>query len=212
MLTRDFNSSVSLHFTYLDAVSTYNVPLLRFNAANSFDDRQRGTLPDTIYVGYGEAGTDTNILVAGVSPYATENVSFVGDFEIPAWNALWGLQLAGGTVIGEAALPIRARFAIPTATAAEEADAVPARLALHPNYPNPFNPATTIAYDLPEATPVRLAVYDVLGRQVALLVDAMQPAGTHRVAVDAQRWASGLYLYTLEAAGMRQTRRMLLIK
>ena len=171
-----------------------------------------GTLPDTIFVGYTEAGTDPNILVTGVSPYRVENVSFVGDFQARTWTALWGLQLAGGTVINEGALPIRAQFAVPTATALAPPAETPNGFVLHPNFPNPFNPITTIAYDLPQHAEVRLAVYDVLGREVAVLVEAMQPAGRHEVTVDARAWASGLYVYTVEAAGQRQTRRMVLVK
>ena len=171
-----------------------------------------GALPDTLFVGYGEAGTDTNILVASVSPYTVENVSFVGDFEVPAWNTLWGLGLANGTVIGETALPIRVQFAIPTATVVDEPAERRDAFVLHPNYPNPFTPTTTIAYDLPQQGRVRLAVYDILGREVAVLVDGVAPPGRHQVEVDARAWASGLYVYTLEAAGQRQTRRMILMK
>ena len=171
-----------------------------------------GPLPDTIYVGYTEAGTDANILVAGVSPYRVENVSFVGDFQSRNWTALWGVQLAGGTVINEGALPIRAQFAVPTATALDTPAETPDGFVLHPNFPNPFNPVTTLTYDLPQHAEVRLAVYDVLGREVAVLVEGMQPAGRHQVRLDARAWASGLYVYTVEAAGQRQTRRMVLVK
>ncbi len=89
---------------------------------------------------------------------------------------------------------------------------VPGEIALYPNFPNPFNPTTTLSYTLPQQAEVRLRVFDVLGRAVAVLVGGVQPPGEHQVRLDARAWASGLYFYTLEADGQRQTRRMLLIK
>ena len=67
----------------------------------------------------------------------------------------------------------------------ETAAEVPAEYTLHTNYPNPFNPVTTIRFGLPEAAQVRLIVYDMLGRQVRVLVDGTRKAGTHEVSVDA---------------------------
>ncbi len=72
--------------------------------------------------------------------------------------------------------------------------ALPHSFAVHPNSPNPFNPATTIRYDLPEASHVSLVVYDVLGRKVAELVDGMQDAGFKSVEWNAASAASGVYL------------------
>ena len=91
--------------------------------------------------------------------------------------------------------------------------AVPvARLDLLPNYPNPFNPSTTIRYELPTATRVSLAVYDVRGSLVARLVDAEQPAGRHEVLFEPRGLASGVYLAHLRVGGQVRTMRMLLLK
>ncbi len=100
------------------------------------------------------------------------------------------------------------------ATANEEIDEVPNRYALDQNYPNPFNPATTIRFSLAQVEPVTLTVYNVLGQQVATLLDGQQmTAGQHQVAFDAGELASGVYLYRLQAgASYTQTRRMLLLK
>ncbi|HEX7070391.1 MAG TPA: YCF48-related protein, partial [Rhodothermales bacterium] len=89
---------------------------------------------------------------------------------------------------------------------------LPDRIALDQNYPNPFNPATTIAYRLTEPSNVRLAVYDVLGRQVALLVDGPVSPGTHEVHFDAASLASGTYLYQLRAGSEVETRKMVLVR
>ena len=90
-------------------------------------------------------------------------------------------------------------------------DELPQTLSLG-HYPNPFNPQATITYDLPTDAPVRLEVFDLLGRRVALLVDAPVRAGTHQVRFDGSRLASGLYLYRMQALGQVRTGRMLLVK
>ena len=89
---------------------------------------------------------------------------------------------------------------------------VPTTIALEQNYPNPFNPTTSIEFAVERAQNVRLAVYDLLGRQVAVLVDGQQPAGTFRVTFDATDLASGLYLYRLGTDSGVITKKMLLIK
>lgn len=96
-------------------------------------------------------------------------------------------------------------------TPVEQAD-LPSSFQLHQNYPNPFNPQTTIRYALPQASRVRLVVYDVLGREVAPLVDGVQVAGTHEVLFEATDLPSGVYLLRLEADGFVEARTMLLAK
>lgn len=89
---------------------------------------------------------------------------------------------------------------------------IPEAYALAANYPNPFNPQTTIRFALPQAGPVRLTVYDAIGREVAVLIDKAMPSGHHQVAFEAGELPSGVYIYRLEAGVFRQARRMLLLK
>lgn len=91
-------------------------------------------------------------------------------------------------------------------------ESVPEKFALNQNYPNPFNPATTIQFALPERTRVSLTVYDLMGREVATLVDEAKAAGRHSVQFDAANMASGVYLYRLETGTEVFTRKMVLIK
>ncbi|ARA94864.1 hypothetical protein AWN76_018030 [Rhodothermaceae bacterium RA] len=97
-------------------------------------------------------------------------------------------------------------------TPVELQQVVPEAFALHAAYPNPFNPTTEIRFDLPEATQVRLTVYDALGREVERLLDGPMQAATHTVTFDAAALPSGVYLYRLEAGAFVQTRRMVLMK
>jgi len=84
--------------------------------------------------------------------------------------------------------------------------------ALAQNYPNPFNPTTNIRYELKAASMVKLAVYDMLGRQVATLVNEVQSAGPQVVSFDASSMTSGVYFYKLEAGDQVFTRKMTLLK
>ncbi|KAA3616370.1 MAG: T9SS C-terminal target domain-containing protein [Calditrichaeota bacterium] len=83
--------------------------------------------------------------------------------------------------------------------------------ALHQNYPNPFNPQTTIAFETPEAGPVRLTLFDVNGRHVQSLLNRRLSAGRHKIVLDASKLSSGVYFYKIMAGDFRETRKMLLV-
>ena len=89
---------------------------------------------------------------------------------------------------------------------------LPKEFRLDQNYPNPFNPQTTIAFDLPRAGRVTLSVYDALGREVALLVSEMRPAGRHQLTWNASALPSGIYFYRLTAGAFSQTKALTLLK
>jgi hypothetical protein len=95
---------------------------------------------------------------------------------------------------------------------AEETSALPAEFALQQNYPNPFNPATTITFALPKDSRVKLTVFDLLGREVAVLVDRVKPAGVHTAEFNAAILPSGVYYYRVEAGEFTVTKKMLLVK
>ena len=97
-------------------------------------------------------------------------------------------------------------------TAAVGENGVPLRLDLMQNYPNPFNPTTMVEFQLPAASTVRLAVYDMLGRQVAELLNEVRAAGQHAVPFNAAGLASGTYTYRLTAGERVLTKRMLLVR
>ncbi|MEL6611666.1 MAG: S8 family peptidase, partial [Bacteroidota bacterium] len=87
-----------------------------------------------------------------------------------------------------------------------EDEATVASLTLHPTYPNPVSASTTIGFELPEAAPVQLVVYDMLGREVATVLDGPMNAGSHAMPFDASRLASGVYVYRLRAGDETRTR------
>lgn len=101
---------------------------------------------------------------------------------------------------------------IDAGTPTEEEPEAPAGFVLAPNYPNPFNPSTTIRFALPTASPVELAVYDALGREVYRLTEDRLAAGAHEVVFEAKHLPSGVYVYRLTAGTLTETRRMVLLR
>ncbi|WP_456427855.1 T9SS type A sorting domain-containing protein [Rhodocaloribacter sp.] len=129
-----------------------------------------------------------------------------GAFGETNWAAGWTLLSASGVLTNAGA-------GTPGATAIETLDAaLPETFALEQNYPNPFNPSTTIEFGLERPQTIRLAVYDVLGREVAVLAEGPQPAGRFRATFEAANLPSGVYLYRLQAEAGTLTRTMMLLK
>ena len=104
-------------------------------------------------------------------------------------------------------------FTVGTATALDDTGSgLPTTFQLDPNYPNPFNPATTIRFGIPTPSEVRVTIYNVLGQRVATLVNDRLGAGWYTVPWQASGFSSGVYFYHLEAEGYRETRSMLLVR
>ena len=99
-----------------------------------------------------------------------------------------------------------------TTAAKTTGSSLPQRTSLSQNYPNPFNPTTQITYQLSESGPVKLTVYDLLGREVATLFDGDQTAGIHKLTFDASRLASGTYIYRLISGMNTLSKKMLILK
>jgi hypothetical protein len=121
----------------------------------------------------------------------------------PGWISLASLGIA----------PPSYSFALYGTTGSVSAEGEGGRLAfaLSQNYPNPFSGRTRVTFETPAAGPVRLAVYDALGRRVAVLVDATLPADRHTAEWDAAGLASGVYLIRLQAGEQRATLRALVV-
>jgi uncharacterized repeat protein (TIGR01451 family) len=99
-----------------------------------------------------------------------------------------------------------------TLTGAPGSSQLPAVYSLGQNYPNPFNPSTVIKFQIPKESQVKITVYDVLGKNVATLINEKKSAGYHQVEFSASGLASGLYLYKIEAGSFTDVKKMMLIK
>jgi len=133
-----------------------------------------------------------------------------------SYNGCWGVYMfPSGKIIGsdrQTGLYV-VKPTIPLVGINEPANNTPEKFELKQNYPNPFNPSTSIEFSLKNAGHITLKVYDVLGRQVALLADDYKPAGDYKISYDAGRLSSGIYYYTLQTDnGFIETKKMVLNK
>ena len=99
-----------------------------------------------------------------------------------------------------------------TTTAVEEEQQSPTKFALHQNYPNPFNPSTTIGFEIAKYGLVVLKVHDVLGREVATLVNEKKSPGAYEIHWNADQVPSGVYLYRLQIGSNVETRKLMLLR
>jgi hypothetical protein len=151
---------------------------------------------------------DSTAIVAEVNDYPDTSYA-VASLE-PDRFYFW--RVRANNQIGNSKWSEAFRFKTGSGTAVAENPGVPGEFHLYQNHPNPFNPVTTIRFDLPSAGTVRLRIFDALGREVLALLDQEMPAGQHEVPFDGRRVSSGVYYYRLEFQGMFRTRRMLLTK
>jgi outer membrane protein assembly factor BamB len=144
------------------------------------------------------ATTNGNI-VSIYDGWRFEALKMVAD-KAPQWGTYQGNFRRTGDLAAE------------VSTSLEEEDLIPEDFTLSQNYPNPFNPTTKIQYGLPEASKVRLDVFNLLGQRVATLVDEKVKAGMHTVTFDASQLASGIYIYRLATSKAVFTKKLTLIK
>lgn len=122
---------------------------------------------------------------------------------------------AGGFVFSEGTAtlnPIMYKTFKLTPTDVNDVNPLVNSFSLEQNYPNPFNPATTIKYTIPEKDFVTIKIYDVLGKEVASLVNTIKDAGSYEIQFNAKNLSSGMYLYSIQAGKYNATKKMILMK
>ncbi len=122
------------------------------------------------------------------------------------------LVFGANSVTGTVQAPTVIHASIQTATATEDEGELPVEFGLEQNYPNPFSQVTHIRYALPSTTTVRITIYDLLGREIARLVEKNQSAGRYEAVFDGNRFAPGTYAYRLEAGSFSETKVMVLLR
>jgi len=153
---------------------------------------------------------------SGATGYEAADCDMDGSVTASDFN-LWSANTTAGAVsrVPEVSSPTAGWSSSSVAQVSEDGRAgttVARGFALHPAYPNPFNPSTTITYDVPEAAEVRLVVFDALGRSVSDLGTRHSAPGTHSVTWDASTHPSGTYFVRIEAGAFTQTGKMILTK
>ena len=155
---------------------------------------------------------------AGVKQTGTTNLSFAYQTETPIRSStFYFTSPSGGTTWTDFAPNNSFRFMIEprvtgTAGVGETPGSLPKEFSLSQNYPDPFNPSTTIGYQVPASGFITLKVFDVLGREVATLVNGVEDPGFKSVRWNATHEASGVYIYRLQAGDFVQTRKLLLLR
>ena len=189
-------------------------------------------------VPFASEGNVLELAVVNTAATAIEEVA-VTVAEAPAWLVVEPVEVVLDGLAGGAEVPVSFTFSVVQSAPVGEVATLrfaitaqgvllgekeihlqveaPRAFVLHGNYPNPFNPITRLGYTLPQASKVSLRIYDMLGREVAQLVEEQHGAGYHEAVWDAGRFASGVYVYRLVAedeAGGRTVRQrtMLLVK
>ena len=217
---------------------TENNPVLRVGAPGQWDDGVVFVGPvlqigKTYHIWYTGLRTTTGPRAAGVATSIDTGKTWTRYAGNPVlapsgvgWDGTW---LEAGTVLrrgdtldmwydGDVSPSSSNRWSIGHATSVvitgitEREGEVPQQFMLCQNFPNPFNPSTTIRYGLPQRSQVTLSVFNTLGQQAALLQDGEQEAGYHEVKFDGSGLSSGVYFYRIQAGSFIQTRKLLLVR
>jgi subtilisin-like proprotein convertase family protein len=146
-----------------------------------------------------------------IVPGHTDSIcAFLGSATLTAGNHTSRIVVTHNAEGSPTIIPVS--LTVNPVSADDNSSNLPTEFALHANTPNPFNPSTTIRYDLKSESLTRLAVFDLMGRKVAELVNERQPAGRYTVLFDGANLSSGMYFYRLDCGSFTQTSKMILMK
>jgi photosystem II stability/assembly factor-like uncharacterized protein len=174
-----------------------------------------GTAAFLYGVSFTDANTGTAVGDGGTILHTTDGGAHWMAQSSGTTNYLYGVCLTDantGTAVGSGGIILRTTTAGVVTGKDDRRSDIPGDFALMQNYPNPFNSNSNIRYQISEFRQVKLAVYDLLGREVAVLVNERKNAGSYEVKFDAGGLASGVYFYRLQAGDFVHTRKLLLLR
>lgn len=218
-LRADAGSSAEIGYTMnVEHDAWYNVyayvPYDQINASFATES--------AVYTVYYNAGSDSLTTTINQSEFRNRGWMHIGNVYLEAGVRevvrIRAVDANGGVVFADATMLLidrkkSADVEIPVPTSIEDAEEQqPTGISLLPAYPNPFNPTTMLRFELNTPQAVRLGVYDLLGREVAVLVDQMMPAGLHQSSFDATGLSSGVYITRLQTGNQVLTGKLMLIK
>ncbi|RMD88645.1 MAG: T9SS C-terminal target domain-containing protein [Calditrichaeota bacterium] len=154
----------------------------------------------------GQVKTHSGVIGSGGASISNENYRMIGTVGQPLIG-----RTSNADHIHQAGFWYRVSGLI-TSVEQIATETIPTEFRLDQNYPNPFNPSTTIRFALPKRSHVSLKLYDLLGREVATLVDEEHEPGEYKVVFEAHGLPSGVYFYRIEAEGFVKTRKLMLLK
>jgi photosystem II stability/assembly factor-like uncharacterized protein len=211
-----FNGVSSISSSFAIIVGNYGMIYRTNDGGSTWLTKQSGTglrLNNVQFINdmYGIAVGDSGVMIRSTDRGLTWSSLASG-----STNNLTSVHFSNayiGAVVGEKGTILRTtQTDVPVSVPEERELSIPREFALYQNYPNPFNPSTAVSYQLLANSFVTLKVFDVLGREVATLVDGPQRAGKHIVRWDASRFTSGVYFYRLATDTFVETKKMILLK
>ena len=200
----------------LNAVGVWNNYTFRFihtqsTRVRSFGGGATGGLDDRFDMILPSYSLDDNMILSSYTAYGNDGNHYNDSINrLP--NAAVPDSVANALHYAADHIPVFADFYFGGITDVSATEFGPATYILEQNFPNPFNPSTVISYTIPTGQLVSLKIYDVLGREVATLVQGEQRAGTHAVVWDAAQYSSGTYFYRLQSGAFVGAKRLVLIK
>jgi len=203
-----FANTDVLFTTQLAVLKEYSLKCVDTSFTGSLASWRQASNSETDYYTYADwpipidlSYTNSNLLTGGINGFP------VGDLNwFPTQYAAWKAQESAELT------KIATVLATGKITAVEKTTGGPQQFQLHQNYPNPFNPTTVISYSIPKAGYVSLKVYNMLGQEVATLVNSYKTAQTYSVEFDASKFASGVYIYSIKFNNQSLTHKMVLMK
>lgn len=205
------NNGKIQYFPFLDVDEYGNLNILFYDDRNTTSDSAsvfltRSTDGGDSWIEFEIANTTfkPKPIAGGSSNYQGDHIALISSGN--NLNAFWmadytGIYQIWSVVIDDNLLGVK-----------EQTDEPVISFSLSQNFPNPFNPSTSIKYSIAEETPVSLKVYDSLGREVRTLVNKMHSAGNYEINFEPADISSGIYFYTLRAGKFQQTKKMLYLK
>jgi hypothetical protein len=174
----------------------------------------RNVFGQTIQSGYlTEVNSNGNVIWgASLAGLDSDGDEFSNGIELQDPSGAWSIGNPAPGVYTSVTNPGTATSKPPSAVDGRDGVIIPSLPKIYPNYPNPFNPSTSITFDLPRDMHVLLQVLDTRGRRMAILLDERRTAGPHTIKFDASGLAGGVYLMVLTAGEFRAMERMMLVK
>jgi hypothetical protein len=188
----------------IESRSLFNIPIITNNApfiSASYSDHQS----------YNDEGYNAVLLIEYAPPWNNGPYYIANPYYHKSSDTTGTVNMELTARVAQLALVTAASFAT-VLTDAETDEVMPGEYYLAQNYPNPFNPSTVIRFNIPEAANVQLKVYDILGNEIAILVDEFMQTGKHSREFNSSGLTSGVYIYRLTSEGFSASRKMILVK
>ena len=197
------------------AVGDSGVILRTTNGGATWSNQFSGTTEILDGVSFSDTNYGTVVGTNGTILRTTDGGATWASQKIRTLLCFYGVSFPGrniGAIVGPFGAMLRPADILESADERKTMAGMPKETLLEQNYPNPFNPRTTIKFELPRASQVHLSVFDILGREVSVLVNEKRDAGVHEVKFNGSGLASGMYFYRLQAGDFVQTRKFCLIR